>query len=191
MQETAARLDKSTIVPIIIEAINYERNAIDPQCFNLPDYRRFQVKLRESSPKQYMPRFMHGNCSGIIGSTAAILQIQELIEDCYPVILEALQCDVWLQNVKKYLDNTDLVGNDSLCCGTAAWLDLLNTIRQIPKYNDWANQKMWSIIMSLNDAGIVFNAFSDQIEDISLFKGITGIGYCALRIKGTYPSVLF
>lgn len=183
--------DKTTIVPIIKESLNYELNLIDLSCFNLPDYRRFQVKLRDASPAQYVPRFMHGNCSGIIGSVATALKIHELLKHNIPTFAEELHCEVWFQAVRNYLDKTELVGNDSFCCGTASWLDLLNTLRKIPKYNAWANRSMWSIISSLNDGGIVFNSLSSEIEDISLFKGITGIGYSALRMKGTYPSVLF
>lgn len=79
-----------------------------------------------------------------------------------------------------------LIGNDSLCCGTAGWIDYLASCH---KNEEWSDELFKKIIFSINEQGYVFNGL-EGVNEISLFKGMSGIGYSVLRYMGKYPSVL-
>ena len=51
--------------------LNYEESKFSEEDNNLPDYRKFFVKMRDAEPDKYIKRYMYGNCSGIIGAALA------------------------------------------------------------------------------------------------------------------------
>lgn len=89
-------------------------------------------------------------------------------------------------NAVQYLKKAILIGNDSLCCGTAGWIDYLASCH---KNEEWSDELFKKIIFSINEQGYVFNGL-EGVNEISLFKGMSGIGYSVLRYMGKYPSVL-
>ena len=44
--------------------LNYEESKFSEEDNNLPDYRKFFVKMRDAEPDKYIKRYMYGNCSG-------------------------------------------------------------------------------------------------------------------------------
>lgn len=156
----------------------YENQMYDNEENNLPDFRKFNVEIRDTYPMKYKKRFMYGNCSGIVGT----VQIALIVNKYYQ--LENI--DEWIGRVKKFFDDTRLVGNDSLCCGTSAWVDLLIEISKITEHREWAETKIRQIISSRIDGGYIFNSLK-KINDISLFRGISGVGYTLLRYVFKYP----
>ena len=92
--------------------LNYEESKFSEEDNNLPDYRK------------YIKCYMYGNCSGIIGAALAYGKIFKNID-------QEWKTDKWYERALDFLENNrNLPGNDSLCCGTAAWLDLLNEIEK-------------------------------------------------------------
>ena len=94
--------------------------------------------------------------------------------------------EIWKMNAVQYLKKDILIGNDSLCCGTAGWIDYLASCH---KNEEWSDELFKKIIFSINEQGYVFNGL-EGVNEISLFKGMSGIGYSVLRYMGKYPSVL-
>ena len=104
--------------------LNYEASKFSEEDNNLPDYRKFFVKMRDAEPDKYIKCYMYGNCSGIIGAALAYGKIFKNID-------QEWKTDKWYERALDFLENNrNLPGNDSLCCGTAAWLDLLNEIEK-------------------------------------------------------------
>ena len=176
-------------VSCIQSAVAYEEHCLDREFSNLPDYRKFQVKLRDASPSRYTKRFMHGNCSGIIGTTTAVLRMNALLDGRSYQNRLSPNVAKWTEVVKQYLSAEELVGNDSLCCGTAAWLDLLCELEKLDPYHAWAKERIASITGALQKDGIVLNGLQQILDDISLFKGMTGLGYVCLRLLRSYPQI--
>ncbi len=172
---------KSRVKNIIKHAIEYENSQYCECDRNVPDYRRFKVNIRNTNPTKYVKRYMHGNCAGIIGCVLAYLRINDYIQ------IEMLE--VWIERALKYLEKVEFVGNDSLCCGTSAWVDLLVEISKYPQYKEWCEKQIMRIINTRIKEGYVFNAFK-EIRDISLFKGMAGVGYSLLRSIKDYPNIV-
>lgn len=163
--------------------LNYEESKFSEEDNNLPDYRKFFVKMRDVEPDKYIKRYMYGNCSGIIGVALAYGKIFKNID-------QEWKTDKWYERALDFLeDNRNLPGNDSLCCGTAAWLDLLNEIEKKPQFADRAKKMKNKIVTVLKRDGYIFNCLTN-IDDISLYRGITGIGYSYLRILGDWPGIV-
>lgn len=143
---------------------------------NLPDYRKLLLKKGGDKSQK---KFMYGYCSGILGTA---LVVSELSEE----LISFQKKEIWKMNAVQYLKKDILIGNDSLCCGTAGWIDYLASCH---KNEEWSDELLKKIIFSINEQGYVFNGL-EGVNEISLFKGMSGIGYSVLRYMGKYPSVL-
>ncbi|WP_026522378.1 DUF4135 domain-containing protein [Butyrivibrio sp. VCB2001] len=175
--------DKRAFVSETIKrAMEYEENSFDIEAGNLPDYRRFFIKMRDTDPNKYIKRFMYGNCSGVVGAAMAYGKIC----DC---LGEKDKKYIWYDRALNFMSSTSMIGNDSLCCGIAAWIDLLAELQKEPQYVQRVNVLIRRIIFSLKEQGYVFNGLTD-INDISLYRGITGIGYAYLRLLDDFPCIV-
>lgn len=162
----------------IQKCMDYEEICFDDNEKNLPDYRKLLLKnIGEKSLRK--KKFMYGYCSGILGTALVVSELSEELVSIH-------KKEVWKSNAIEYLNKRILIGNDSLCCGTAGWIDFLASCHKKTK---WADELFERIIYSVNEQGYVLNALKD-VEEISLFKGISGMGYSVLRYMGEYPSVL-
>lgn len=168
---------KKQVIMQIKKCIMYEEENIDKIEFNLPDYRK--LLLINKNEKGYKKKFMYGYCSGILGSSLVVNHLSDELVD-----YEHKQ--IWKSISEKFLKKNDLIGNDSLCCGSAGWLDYL-----VENYKEkkWAEDLFKKIIYSVNEQGYILNGLID-VDEISLFKGNSGVGYSILRYLGDYPSVL-
>lgn len=122
---------------------------------------------------------MYGYCSGILGSSLVVNHLPENLVCCE-------RKEWWRLNSEKYMKRSVLIGNDSLCCGTAGWIDYLSSCH---KGENWSEGLFEKLIYSVNEQGYVLNGLIN-VEEISLYKGVSGIGYAILRYLGDYPSVL-
>ena len=160
----------------IQKCMDYEYNCYDNSEMNLPDYRKLLLKKGGDKSQK---KFMYGYCSGILGTA---LVVSELSEE----LISFQKKEIWKMNAVQYLKKDILIGNDSLCCGTAGWIDYLASCH---KNEEWSDELFKKIIFSINEQGYVFNGL-EGVNEISLFKGMSGIGYSVLRYMGKYPSVL-
>lgn len=160
----------------IQKCMDYEYNCYDNSEMNLPDYRKLLLKKGGDKSQK---KFMYGYCSGILGTA---LVVSELSEE----LISFQKKEIWKMNAVQYLKKDILIGNDSLCCGTAGWIDYLASCH---KNEEWSDELLKKIIFSINEQGYVFNGL-EGVNEISLFKGMSGIGYSVLRYMGKYPSVL-
>ena len=158
--------------------IQYEENCFDRTEINLPDYRK-RLKNRNNETGEKKRKFMYGYCSGILGSSLVVNHLPDNLVCCK-------RKEWWRLNSEKYMKRSFLIGNDSLCCGPAGWMDYLASCH---KENNWSAEMFEKLIYSVNEQGFVLNGLRD-VEDISLYKGMSGIGYAILRYLGEYPSVL-
>ena len=94
--------------------------------------------------------------------------------------------DWWRSNSVEYLKKDVFIGNDSLCCGPAGWIDYLSTCH---KGEEWSCRLVEKIIYSIKEQGYVLNSLKN-VDEISLYKGVSGIGYALLRYLGDYPSAI-
>lgn len=162
----------------IAYCIQYEEDCFDKTEINLPDYRKL-LKKRNHEAREKRRKFMYGYCSGILGSSLVVNHLPENLVCCE-------RKEWWRLNSEKYMKRSVLIGNDSLCCGTAGWIDYLSSCH---KGENWSEGLFEKLIYSVNEQGYVLNGLIN-VEEISLYKGVSGIGYAILRYLGDYPSVL-
>ena len=165
----------------------YEKACFSKEENNWFDYRKFDVKLRDfAGDRIYKPRFMHGYCSGAPG-----IGISRIIAS-RQTNLQMYESDI--DKVIEFCKKEEIIGNDSLCCGSCAWIDFL--IEAAQYYND---PKLLAHAKSICAGIIPKNSGVDYIlsningtYDISLFKGYSGIAYQFMRVLSPQeiPSVI-
>lgn len=169
---------KKSLMEQICSCLKYEENCFDAAEKNLPDYRKLLLKknIDHSSKGK---KFMYGYCSGILGSSLAINKATDNL-----ISIEHKKW--WKENAMEYLRKDVFIGNDSLCCGTTGWIDYLTTYHN---NENWAKMMIERVIYSINEQGYVLNSLK-EVDEISLFKGVSGIGYALLRYLSDYPSAI-
>lgn len=169
---------QETVKAQIFSCLEYEEKCFDTSEKNLPDYRKLVLKKNiDHSAKG--KKFMYGYCSGILGSSLAISHISQ-------DMIDVMHKDWWRSNSVEYLKKDVFIGNDSLCCGTAGWIDYLSTCH---KGEEWSCRLVEKIIYSIKEQGYALNTLKN-VDEISLYKGVSGIGYALLRYLGDYPSAI-
>lgn len=181
MLEFAEEELKTAIINKIRLSEYYEKQQYCEKDKNIPDYRKFSVHIRNANPYNYEKRYMYGKCSGIIGCTQAYMKINNKVN--------IRDLDDWIKKANDFLNNSMLIGNDSLCCGTSSWIEYLIELQKKSEYKDWCDKQIWKVFISRKEEGYVFNAFSN-IRDISLYKGLAGVGYTLLRYLKNYPDII-
>ncbi len=165
----------------------YEMKCYSRQSNNWYDFRKFNVRIRDAGPSiAYNPRFMHGYCSGSPG-----IGMSRII--CAK-ILQTHEFDTAIDNVIRYCQTNSLIGNDTLCCGTAGWIDFLveaSQYKKLPSLHHDAIQICESIQPDQSGQPFMLSSFSSNSE-ISLFKGISGIAYQMMRLVSPdeIPSII-
>lgn len=169
-------LGDNSFLRIAQELFDYESSAYSPQDNNWYDYRRFDVPLRGYEPsRQYNPRFMYGYCSGAPG-----IGISRIIAS--RLTASSLYKEDIVRAVN-FCKNSYLVGNDSLCCGTGAWVDLLLEAAlhfNLPELYDCAKAICLSIMPQFSGNDYILSSINGT-SDMSLFKGYAGIAYQMMR----------
>lgn len=165
----------------------YEKNCYSEKENNWYDFRRFQVDLRDYNKQEtYSSRFMYGYCSGAPGIGISRLIASRLSGG------EKYETDI--KKVITFCENRSIIGNDSLCCGSCAWIDFM--IEASLFYDD---SKLLDHAKAICSATMPENSKQNYIlsnlqgtSDISLFKGYSGIMYEFMRTlkPDKIPSII-
>lgn len=180
-------LHREELRAAVDDLLLYERRQYNAAQNNWYDYRRFLVARRDQAPGgAYHERFMYGNCSGAPGMGISRLA---LMRDA-----DAEQEEVTVRRVVKFCTEYRLVGCDTLCCGTAGWIDfLIEASRRLhePELLEDACAIATSISPSASGTNWILSNLKG-IYDVSLFTGISGLGYELIRTRlpGVIPSPL-
>lgn len=165
----------------------YESSCFSASDNNWFDFRKFNVKIRDyTKNNDYTPRFMYGYCSGTPGiGLSRIIAAQQTNSKMYEVdICRAIE----------FCKNKSIIGNDSLCCGSCAWIDFL--IEAALYYGNTtlinSAREICSTIISSNSPNKYILSNINGTSDISLFKGYSGIAYQFMRVMAPreIPSVI-
>lgn len=165
----------------------YENNCYSEKENNWYDFRKFHVNLRDyNKQKIYSPRFMYGYCSGAPGIGISRLIASRLSG------AEKYESDI--KKVITFCENKSIIGNDSLCCGSCAWVDFLIEVSLFynnAKLLDHAKNICLAIMPENSGHNYILSNLQGA-PDISLFKGYSGIMYELLRTLNpdTIPSII-
>ena len=167
--------------------IEYETTCFSNKEGNWFDFRKFNVKLRGfEGNNNYEPRFMYGYCSGAPGiGLARIIASRNT---------NSLKYEVDIRRAIEFCKNKSIIGNDSLCCGSSAWIDLLveaSLYYEDEELLDIASEICAAIIPKKNHKGYIISSLNGT-ADISLFKGYSGIAYQFMRVLDPkkIPSII-
>ena len=187
MALTLARhiLKDESLSKLIESAARYEEQSYDPGENNWYDYRRFLVLRRDQDlSEHYQKRFMYGTCSGTPGMGMSRIVMERIAPggDNRKVIDDAV----------RFCTDHHLVGCDTYCCGNMGWADFLIEASILQSREDLM-QEAKTVICSLNPKLSGENYVLSNLKgiyDISLFTGISGIGYEMLRtmMPDRFPS---
>ena len=166
---------------------DYESSCYSEKENNWFDFRKFDVKLRGFDRSQrYIPRFMYGYCAGApgIGISRIIAAKQTNSQKYDSDILKTIE----------FCKNKTVIGNDSLCCGSSAWIELLIEAAGYFDNKDLINdaKAICTAIIPKNSNGNYILSNLNGTADISLFKGYGGIVYQFMRVlePTEIPSVI-
>jgi lantibiotic modifying enzyme len=166
------------------EAIAYEKSVFVPTVGNWPDYRVSRMV------SLHVPNFMSSWCHGATGIGLARLGILPIWKD------SAIRDEISIAVAKS--KETPLKGTDDLCCGNFGRVEFLWTAAKRLSQEGWLDEALqqatWLIqreerrgqfMLSMND-------HSANSNEVSFFKGLSGIGYQMLRLAfpDELPSVL-
>lgn len=169
------------------QILDYESLCCDSSTNNWYDYRVFQVERRDSSPTDlYSSRFMSGYCSGAPGIGLGRIIANE--------IAPSSELETELNRAIRYCIESPIVGNDSLCCGSAGWIDFLLEAaahKQDDRLIEQAKRIACAISPTGSGKSYILSNMKD-LYDISLFKGLAGIGYQYMRLldPNGFPSLI-
>ncbi len=182
-----AILKDEHILSALEDTLLYEEGKYNETHNNWYDFRRFLVARRDQDTDQvYHERFMYGSCSGTPGIGMSRIAILKFKPD--------LGTEKDIQRAVRFCGSHPLVGCDSLCCGTMGWIEFL-----IDAYNKFGESKLLEVARSIatsvspdvsGERWILSNL--KGIYDVSLFTGISGIGYEFIRteLPDEIPPVL-
>ena len=180
-------IDKPDILLAIQHALDYEEHNYVERANNWYDYRRFLVQRRNQDiSDKYQERFMYGLCSGTPGIGLTRVALGTYIPE--------LNSPEVIKRATDFCTTSRLVGCDNYCCGNAGWIDCLIEIGLSTK-NDVLFDKAKEIatsIMPINSGHRYILSNLKGIYDVSMFTGISGIGYEFIRtqIPNDIPSPL-
>lgn len=180
-------LDDSQIINAAKSALAYENASYCAPENNWYDYRRFHVKIRDTSlDGKYHPRFMHGYCSGSPG-----IGLSRIICSSF---LTAEEFEKDIDRAISYCRSGSIIGNDSLCCGSCGWIDFLveaSRYKGDEELFSYAKRLCNSIDPLISKHPYILSGFHSTAE-ISLFKGITGVAYQMMRLLSPdeIPSII-
>ncbi len=171
---------------ILRDVLMYEQSAYSSIDNNWFDYRKFYVPRRDQDiTEKYNKRFMHGYCSGAPGVGLSRIVLHRILDEKID--------NNSIFNAVKYCMNTEIIGNDSLCCGSVSWIDFLIEASIYFKNSDYLyeSRKIAMSIIPRNSNTKYVLSNIDEVYDIALFKGLSGIGYELIRtILPDLPSPL-
>ena len=165
-------IDDPTLTETAQQLFEYEDSCYSRADNNWLDFRKFDVNLRDYSQSRfYKPRFMYGYCSGTpgIGMSRIIAAKQ----------LGTRKFDGDIEKAVDFCRSVPIVGNDSLCCGSGAWIEfLVEASRYTGKaeYGEYAKKICKGIIPKISGREYLLSNLNGT-SDISLFKGYGGIAY--------------
>lgn len=169
------------------QLVLYEDSCYSQSENNWLDFRRFEVHLRGYTPgKSYHPRFMYGYCSGAPGiGVARILAARQL---------NSREFDEDIGRALKFCLSPRIIGNDSLCCGSGAWVEFLleaSLYTGKAEYRSHARKLCAGILPEVSGRAYLLSNLNGA-WDISLFKGCGGVAYQLMRTLDPVgiPSVL-
>lgn len=155
------------------EELNYDR-----ENNNWYDFRKFMVARRDQDlTEKYHKRFMFGCCSGTPGIGISRITTIQLLND--------ISENQVVNRAINFCCNEPLIGNDSYCCGTMGWIDFLieaSMLHHDSSLLSNAKSIASSVIPSISGKEYILSNLKG-IYDISLFKGISGIGYELIRTQ--------
>ena len=180
-------VDDPDLAKMAQQLFGYEDSCYSPAENNWFDFRKFDVALREYSPgDSYRPRFMHGYCSGApgIGISRIVAARQLGVADF----------DADIRKAVDFCRSPQIIGNDSLCCGSGSWVDLLieaSLYTDRTEFRDCAKRICNGIVPKVSGKEYLLSNLNGT-SDISLFKGYGGIVYQMLRVIDPicFPSVM-
>lgn len=171
-------LGEEQLKSILNDLLQYEKNNYCLSQNNWYDYRKFLVKRRDFIPgSEYHNRFMYGNCSGTPGIGLSRLAIMDSVKSVKEQNI--------IEKAISFCSSHELVGCDSLCCGTTGWIDFLMEAynrKQEPCLLYNARIIATSIIPQISNERYLLSNLKG-IYDVSMFTGISGIGYEMLRTE--------
>lgn len=158
------------------QLVRYEDSCYSQKENNWMDFRRFDVALRGYTPGgAYHPRFMYGYCSGAPGiGVARILAARQL---------DTRDFDPDIRRAVSFCLSPRIIGNDSLCCGSGAWVELLleaSLYTGRAEYRTHARKLCGGILPQVSGRAYLLSNLNGT-SDISLFKGYGGIAYQMMR----------
>lgn len=171
-------LGEEKYIDLLKGVVEYEETAYDATQNNWLDYRKFNVARRQQQTgEQYNKRFMYGCCAGAPGIGMSRLILKNLLDNTDVF-------DIDIERAEKFCTEEEIVGNDSFCCGSMGWIDLL---AELSVKNN--NTSLLSEAKKIAAAVIPSNSGTDYvlsnlkgIYDIAFFKGMSGIGYQMIRL---------
>lgn len=166
------------LLEYIKQGMEYEERSYSQQDNNWFDYRKFFVARRDQDTSStYQKRFMYGTCSGAPGIGITRIAIRRYIPSIQDVPI--------IDRVDAFCAGEQLVGCDNYCCGTMGWVDYLiesslfsGNIELLAKAKEIAS----SVIPSISKENYILSNLKG-IYDVSLFTGISGIGYEMIRTQ--------
>ena len=180
-------IGKDELVDIIQELFHYESLCYSQKRNNWFDFRKFSVKLREFSVGEiYHPRFMYGYCSGAPG-----IGISRIIASRQ---LKTSEYNQEINQAVRFCKKKQIIGNDSLCCGSSSWIDFLVEASLYFNSQDLIDcaKKICVGIIPQNSGKEYILSNLNGAADVSLFKGYAGIAYEFMRTlePNQFPSVI-
>lgn len=167
-----------TLLTLINQCMCYEELNYDRENNNWYDFRKFMVARRDQDlTEKYHKRFMFGCCSGTPGIGISRITTIQLLND--------ISENQVVNRAINFCCNEPLIGNDSYCCGTMGWIDFLieaSMLHHDSSLLSNAKSIASSVIPSISGKEYILSNLKG-IYDISLFKGISGIGYELIRTQ--------
>lgn len=166
------------LMTLVNQCLRYEELSYNKENNNWYDFRKFMVARRDQDiTEKYNKRFMFGCCSGTPGIGLSRIITMRLLGDKAEnhVVNRAIA----------FCRHEPLIGNDSYCCGTTGWIDFLieaSIFSHDSLLLSNAKSIASSIIPSISGKDYILSNLKG-IYDISLFKGISGIGYELIRTQ--------
>lgn len=171
-------LHDDELVSLVDQGRKYEELNYNARANNWFDFRKFMVSRRgqDTSP-DYQERFMFGTCSGTPGIGLSRIALSEYLPACEDKQIIGRAID--------FCSHQPLVGCDSYCCGTMGWVDFLiesSGIRKDTQFIGKAQEIATSVIPEISQERYILSNLRG-IYDVSLFTGISGIGYEMIRTQ--------
>lgn len=185
--EAQQAMGEENMEKTVRELFRYEDACYSPKDNNWFDFRKFEVNLRDYSPgSAYKPRFMYGYCSGAPGIGVARIAAAKQ--------LQVRNFDRDIERAADFCMAPGIIGNDSLCCGSGAWIELLleaSLYTGKGEYRQHAQAICRGILPAVSGREYLLSNLQGT-ADISLFKGYSGIVYQMLRTMDPlrFPSAL-